>query len=147
MSDVVGEMSYNFSKIGRIGYKFSVDHNLNDLNYNEVLTELNFGKVQFNLEYLEQQNHIGLEHYASSGVSLNFNDNNKLSFSTKKNFKTNSTELYNLSYQYAIDCLTAGLAYRREFYQDADLEPKDSLMFAITFVPFSKINAPVVKNQ
>ena len=143
MSDVVGEINYNFSEIGTIGYKFSVDHNLNDLNYNEVGTELNFGKVQFNLNYLEQQNHVGLEHYASSGVSLNFNDNNKLSFSTKKNFKTDSTELYNLNYQYELDCLTAGFSYRREFYQDADLEPKDSIMFSITFVPFSKINAPV----
>ena len=146
MSDVVGEINYNFSKIGTIGYKFSIDHNLNDLNYNEVSTELNFGKVQFNLDYLEQQNHIGLEHYASSGVSLNFNDSNKLSFSTKRNFKTNSTELYNLSYQYAIDCLTAGLTYRREFYQDNDLEQKDTLMFTITFVPFTRINAPV-RNQ
>ena len=143
MSDVVGEINYNFSKIGKIGYKFSIDHNLNELNYNEVSTELNFGKVQFNLDYLEQQNHIGLEHYVSSGVSLNFNDNNKLTFSTKKNFKTESTELYNLSYQYAIDCLTAGLAYRREFYQDSDLEPKNTLMFTISFVPFSSVNTPV----
>ena len=143
MSDVVGEINYNFSKIGNIGYKFSVDHNLNELNYNEVTTELNFGKVQFNLDYLEQQNHVGLEHYASSGVSLNFNDNNKLSFSTKKNFKTDSTELYDLSYQYEIDCLTAGLNYRREFYQDSDLDPKDTLMFTITFVPFSSLYAPV----
>ena len=143
MSDVVGEINYNFSKIGKVDYKFSLDHNLNELNYNEVLTELNFGKVQFNLDYLEQQNHIGLEHYVSSGVSLNFNDNNKLTFSTKKNFKTESTELYNLSYQYAIDCLTAGLAYRREFYQDADLEPKNTLMFTITFVPFTSVNTPL----
>ena len=104
MSDVVGEINYNFSKIGNIEYKFSLDHNLNDLNYNEVSTSLNFGKVSFNLDYLEQQNHIGLEHYASSGVTLNFNDRNKLSFGTKKNFKTKSTELYNMSYQYAIDC-------------------------------------------
>ena len=143
MSDVVGEINYNFSKIGKIDYKFSIDHNLNELNYNEVSTELNFGKVQFNLDYLEQQNHIGLEHYVSPGVSLNFNDNNKLTFSTKKNFKTESTELYNLSYQYAIDCLTAGLAYRREFYQDADLEPKNTLMFTITFVPFTSVNTPL----
>ena len=141
MSDVVGEINYNFSEIGKIDYKFSVDHNLNDLNYNEILTELNFGKVQFNLDYLEEQNHRGEEHYASSGVSLNFNDNNKLSFSTKKNFKTDSTELYDLNYQYSIDCLTAGLVYRREFYQDSDLEPKNSLMFTITFVPFSSINS------
>ena len=69
--------------------------------------------------------------------------NNKLNFSTKKNFKTSSTELYDISYQYEIDCLAAGLSYRREFYQDADLEPKNSLMFTITFVPFSSLYAPV----
>ena len=144
MSDVVGEINYNFSEIGKIDYKFSLDHNLNDLNYNEISTQLNFGKVEFNLDYLEQQNHIGDEHYASSGISLNFNEHNKFTFSTKKNFKTESTELYDLSYQYAIDCLTAGLVYRREFYQDVDdLEPKNTLMFTITFVPFTSVNAPV----
>ena len=144
MSDVVGEIHYNFSKIGSIDYKFSLDHNLNDLNYNEVSTELNFGPVDFNLEYLEQQNHVGVEHYVSSGVSLNFNDKSKLSFSTKKNFKTESTELYNLSYQYAIDCLTAGLNYRREFYQDDTLEQKNTLMFTITFVPFTSVSSPAL---
>ena len=145
-SDLIGKIDYNFSKIGKIDYKFSLDENLNDLNYNEISTELNFGKVQFNLEYLEQQNHIGDEHYASSGVTLNFDDNNKIAFSTKKNFKTNSTELYNLSYQYGIDCLTAGLVYRREFYDDVDdLEPKDTIMFTITFVPFGKVNTPALQ--
>ena len=143
-SDVVGEINYNFSEIGKIGYNFSLDHNLNDLNYNEVTTELNFGAVQFNLDYLEEQNHIGDEHYASSGISLNFNENNKFSFTAKKNFKTESTELYDLSYQYAIDCLTAGVVYRREFYQDSDIEPSDSLMFRITFVPFASINTPAL---
>ena len=142
MSDVVGKIDYNFSKIGSIGYKFLLDNNLNDLNYNEVSTELNFGPVQFNLDYLEENKHVGTEHYASSGISLNFNDQNKLSFSTKKNFKTDSTELYNLSYQYAIDCLTAGLVYRREFYQDSELEPNDTLMFRITFIPFGSVYAP-----
>ena len=144
MSDVVGEINYNFSEIGKIDYKFSLDHNLNDFNYNNVSTELNFGKIQFNLGYLEQQNHIGNEHYASAGVTLNFNEHNKLSFGTKKNFKTDSTELYNLSYQYGIDCLTAGLVYRREFYQDTDdIEAKDSLMFTITFVPFAGASTPI----
>ena len=98
------------------------------------------------MDYLEQQNHIGLEHYVSSGVSLNFDDRNKLSFSTKKNFKTDSTELYNLAYQYEIDCLTAGLSYRREFYQDGDLETKNTLMFTITFVPFTSVSTPL-QNQ
>jgi len=145
-SDIVGKINYNFSEIGMIDYKFALDHNLNDLNYNDVSTILNFGKVQFNLDYLEQLNHIGEEHYASAGLSLNFDDRNKLSFKTKKNFKTDSTELYDLSYQYGIDCLTAGILYRREFYQDVDdLEPKDSLMFTITFVPFGSVKTPYIK--
>jgi LPS-assembly protein len=145
-SDVVGKIIYNFSEIGKIDYQFALDHNLNDFNYNDVSTILNFGKVEFNLDYLEQQKHIGEEHYASAGLSLNFNNNNKLSFKTKKNFKTDSTELYDLSYQYGIDCLTAGILYRREFYQDVDdLEPKDTMMFTITFVPFGSVKTPYIK--
>ena len=145
-SDIVGDFKYNFSEIGKIDYKFSLDHNLNDLNYNEITTELDFKKIQFNLSYLEQQNHIGKEHYASSGITLNVNESNKLSFSTKKNFKTESTELYNLSYQYANDCLTAGISYRREFYQDVDdTKPKNNLFFTFTFVPFATVNTPNLK--
>ena len=34
-SDLVGEFNYNFSEIGQIGYKFSLDHNYENLNYNE----------------------------------------------------------------------------------------------------------------
>ena len=142
MSDVVGEINYNFSEIGKINYKFALDHNYNDLNYNEIATKLNFGKLDFNLDYLEQQNHVGDEHYVSTGLTLNINENSKLGLSTKKNFKTESTELYDISYQYAIDCLTAGLVYRREFYQDSNLEPNDTLMFSITFIPFGAVNAP-----
>ena len=93
---------------------------------------------------MEQQKHIGEEHYASAGLTLNFNDNNRLNFSTKKNFKTDSTEFYNLSYQYSIDCLKAGLVYRREFYQDDDLEPNNSLMFTISFVPFGSAITPAI---
>ena len=143
-SDLVGEMSYNFSKIGKIDYKFSLDHNFEDLNYNEVSTSLNFGKVSFNVDYLEEQNHVGTENYVNSGISLKFNENNKLSFETKKNFKTDSTEFYDLSYQYQIDCLTAGLIYRREFYEDSDVEQNDTLFFQITFVPFGGARGPAI---
>ena len=144
MSDVVGEINYNFSKIGTIDYKFSLDHNLNTLNYNEISTSLNFGKIDFNLDYLEERNHVGTEHYVNSGITLNLNEKSKFGFSTKKNFKTDSTELYDISYQYSIDCLKAGLVYRREFYEDVDndIEPKNSLMITITFVPFGGVKTP-----
>ena len=91
---------------------------------------------------MEEQNHVGNEHYITPGVTINFSDKNKLSFSTNKNYKTDSTEFYNMAYQYNIDCLTAGLVYRREFYQDDTLEAKNSLMFTITFVPFGTVSTP-----
>ena len=144
MSDIVGEINYNFSEIGNINYKFSLDHNINTLNYNSVSTSLNFGMVGFNFDYLEERNHIGDEHYLSPGIDLNISDHNKFSFKTKKNYKTESTEFYDISYQYAIDCLTAGLVFKREFYDDtdSDLEPKDSLMFTITFIPLGGVTTP-----
>ena len=142
MSDIVGELNYNFLKIGSIDYKFSIDHNMNDLNYSEISSNFNLGKVDFNIDYLEEQNHVGKENYVNAGLSLSLNENNKLSLETKKNFKTESTEFYDISYQYTNDCLEAGLVYRREFYEDNDVEQKDSLMFQITFVPFTGVKSP-----
>ena len=44
-----------------------------------------------------------------------------------------------------IDCLTAGLYYRREFYTDSDIEERDTLMFKITFVPLTGVTTPSLK--
>ena len=43
-----------------------------------------------------------------------------------------------------MDCLKAGLVYRREFYEDTDLEQKNSFMFTITFVPFGGVRTPAI---
>ena len=47
-----------------------------------------------------------------------------------------------MSYQYELDCLKAGIAYRREFYQDSEIDPKDTMMFTLTFIPFGSANIP-----
>ena len=69
-----------------------------------------------------------------------------LSFETKRDLVTNSSEFYNLSYEYFNDCLKAGLVYRREFYNDSELEPENSLMFKITLIPFGSIDSPTFSN-
>ena len=66
-----------------------------------------------------------------------------LVFRTRKNKKTNLTEYYDLIYQYKMDCLTAGLEYRKTYYTDGTLQPKESLFFTVTIMPFeNKINLP-----
>ena len=69
------------------------------------------------------------------------------SFETKRNLITNSSEFYNLSYEYINDCLRAGLVYRREFYTDSELNQKILLMFKLHLTPFGNLNTPSFKNE
>ena len=80
--------------------------------------------------------------YIKTKIDYKSKNDNLLSFETKRNLITNSAEFYNLSYEYVNDCLRAGLVYRREFYNDSELEPENSLMFKVTLTPFGNLNTP-----
>ena len=141
-SDIVGKSKYKLNKNLNLNYNFSVDQGYKNFNYNEVGADLNFDKVKFNLSYLQEKKHIGNQELIESGIDYMLNDSAKLSFSTKRNLLTNSSEFYNLSYNYINDCLKAGLAYRREFYTDKDIDAENTLMFTISIIPFATINTP-----
>ena len=143
-SDVVGEVVYNATDNLDLSYNFSIDQNYKELNYNEIGADFTYGKTNFNINYLEEKKHIGNQEYIKSDLDLEIGQNTALSFSAKRNLQTNSAEFYNLSYDYINDCLKAGIAYRREFYTDRDIEPNNSLMFTITIVPFGKVNSPTI---
>ena len=53
------------------------------------------------------------------------------------NRKINLTEFYDLIYEYKNDCLTAGLKYKKTYYQDRDLLPTENLMFSVTIFPLT----------
>ena len=142
MSDVVGTANYSLSDNSKVYYNFSVDQNYNDFNYNEIGTTLDLNPIKFDFNYLQEQKHIGDQEYFQTKIDFFKNTDGVLSFETKRNLVTNSSEFYNLSYEYLNDCLRAGLVYRREFYTDSELEPENSLMFKITLVPFGSINSP-----
>ena len=141
LSDLVGSIEYEKKNIN-LNYNFAVDQNYNDLNYNEIGLKTNLGPVDINFDYLLEKKHIGNQDYFKTKLDFNRNNNALISFETKRNLITNSSEFYNLSYEYINDCLRAGLVYRREFYNDSELEPENSLMFKITLVPFGNINSP-----
>ena len=129
-----------------MNYNFAVDQNYNEFNYNEIGTNLNFKPVQIDFSYLQEKEHIGNQEYFKSKAEISNSKNGLFSFETKRNLITNSSEYYNLSYEYLNDCLRAGLVYRREFYNDSELEPENSLMFKITLTPFGNINTPAFNN-
>ena len=144
LSDLVGSANLKLSDKIKLNYDFSLDQNYNNLNYNEIGTTINLGPINFGFDYLEERKHIGNKNYVKSKIEYNNIENRVLSFETKRNLITDSAEFYNLSYEYLNDCLRAGLVYRREFYNDSELEPENSLMFKITLTPFGNINSPSI---
>ena len=142
LSDLVGEVNVDIAKNINLKYNFALDQNYKDLNYNDLGTEMNFGALNVDFNYLQEKNHIGNKDYFTTKLSYKNNDDGILSFETKRNLITNSSEFYNLSYEYINDCLRAGLVYRREFYNDSELEAENSLFFKITLTPFGGVDTP-----
>ncbi|OUW10871.1 MAG: hypothetical protein CBD26_04090 [Candidatus Pelagibacter sp. TMED166] len=141
-SDVIGSSELEINDNIKFNYNFALDQNYQDLNYNELGASFNLNPIKFDFNYLEEKEHIGDQEYFKGKVDLTQNKYGLFSAETKRNLITDSAEYYNLSYEYTNDCLRAGLVYRREFYNDSELEPEDSLMFKITLTPFGNINSP-----
>ena len=64
-------------------------------------------------------------------------NNNFISFKTRRNRKINLTEYYDLVYEYKNDCLTAGIKYNKTYYEDRDLKPSENIFFTISLFPLT----------
>ena len=142
LSDLVGNTNFKINNKLDFNYNFALDQNYKDLNYNEVGFNVNLKPIKFDIDYLQEKKHIGNQEYFKTSAQYSKGDNGLFAFEMKRNIITNSSEYYNLSYEYLNDCLRAGLVYRREFYNDSELESENSLMFKITLTPFGDIKSP-----
>ena len=141
-SDLVGKTKLNVSDNFDLNYNYAIDQTLNDINFSEIGMNYLNGPLQFNINYLEEKNNYGSQEYVKSELNYAIGESGKLSFSAKRDLLKSSSEFYNLSYQYINDCLRAGIAYRREFYVDKDIEAENYLMFTIDIVPFGSLSSP-----
>ena len=146
MSDIIGETSLNLNDNVKITNNFLLDQNLEKFNQNLIDLQVVYPKTSFNISFLEENQHIGNTKYIQSKAGFNFN-NGLISLEAKRNLISNSAEFYDLSYEYINDCLKAGIAFRREFYRDRDLESEDSLIFKVTFSPLGTITTPDFWNE
>ena len=146
-SDVVGNLNYTNNDNFNLNYNYVLDRKFGEMNYSEIDARYTLGNIGFNISYLEEHNideELDKKDYLKSSIEIKKGDNGLFTLSNKRNFLTNSSEYYNLSYEYINDCLRAGLVYRREFYNDSELEPENSLMFKITLSPFGSIKTPQI---
>ena len=136
-SNIYGSLSNNFSEFFNINYKFSVDNNLDSIDYNDFSAELNLNNFNTKINFVEERAEMGSTNFIDNSASVNFKEKNYLTFKTRRNRKLNLTEYYDFVYQYKNDCLTAGIKYKKTFYEDRDLKPSENLFFTISLIPLT----------
>ena len=147
-SDVVGIFNLNPSKYFDFNYEFSIDNNLDQINYNNINTNISINNLITSFEFLEENKHIGENSYLINKTTYNFNENKLIRFETSKDLKKDLTEYYKLIYEYKNDCLTASIEYDKEYYSDGDLKPKENIFLMFKIKPFGQLaNLPVSKSN
>ena len=139
-SDIIGGMKFKTNQFIDLSYNFSLDSDLDTVNYNSINTTFSVNNFVTSFEFLEKNNILGNESYFSNNTTLDIDSNNSLIFKTRENKEKDLIEYYNLIYQYKNDCLIAGVEYKKDYYKDVGVEPEEQLMFSITIMPFAKIN-------
>ena len=136
-SNLFGSMTNKFSDDIELGYNFSLDNDFNTLEYNNIYTKLSNNNIVTSFSFTEENGERGDANTFSTEVEYNIDDENFLTFQTKRNRKINFTEYYDLVYQYKNDCLTAGIKYKKTYYKNGDLRPAQNLLFTITLFPLT----------
>ena len=87
---------------------------------------------------MEERGTVGSANIIQNTTKYDFDDQNSISFNTRRNRKLNLTEYYDLVYEYKNDCLIAGVKFKKSYYEDTELRPTENLLFTISFVPLTK---------
>ena len=136
-SNIFGSLSSNYIKNFDFKYNFALDNNFDEMEYNDVSANFSLNNFVTSFNLIKEKGEMGDQNFTKNTVSYKFDDQNQISFNTRRNRKINLTEFYNLVYEYKNDCLVAGINYKKTYYEDRDLKPIEDLLFTITFFPLT----------
>ena len=134
-SDFVGNIYYKPTSNLNFDYNYSLDNSLKDSNFHLFETELKINNFITTFSFYEENDLIGDISYFSNDFKYLIDEENSLSFQTRRNKKSDLTEFYKLLYEYKNDCLTASMHYNKEYYQGNNIKPFEQLFFNITLIP------------
>ncbi len=144
-SNVFGEIMFNPNEIFTTKYISSIKNNLQDINYQNLISDFKFNNFVTTFDYLNENNTSSKNSYLSNTTKYSLNQFNSLAFSTRKNKAKDLTEYYNFMYQYKNDCLAASIEYNKDFYSDRELKPDENIFFKLTITPFAEVSSPNIK--
>ena len=144
-SNLFGSIENKFSDFLTVDYNFAIDNDLKSFEYNNFNTILTYDNFVTEFKFQETNGETGDSNYLENKTSINFDDNNSLTFSTRRNRKISLTEFYDFVYEYQNDCLTAAIKYKKTYYSDRDAIPKEDLFFTITLFPLTTLDQKIDK--
>ena len=136
-SNLFGSINNNFSDFFNINYNFAINNNYNSIEYSNLSTRFNMNNFTTEFDLLKENGEMGNSNFIENNTSYRFDDQNFITFKTRRNRKFNLTEYYDLVYEYRNDCLSAGIKYNKTYYEDRDLKPSENLFFTISLIPLT----------
>ena len=146
VSSLFGSINNELYENLKLEYDFSIDNDFSTFEYHSIGSEITVNNFITEFNYLEERAELGTSHVLSNKTEYLIDENNSISFSTRRNKKISLTEYYDFSYQYKIDCLTAAIKYNKTFYQNNDLKPSENLFFTITLIPLTTYERRLYEN-
>ena len=117
-SNLFGSVEYNISDNFNIDYNFSIDNKFQNFDNNSIGLNLSLNNFVTEFNFIEERGVIGSTNVFENITKYNFDDQNSISFKTRRNREINLTEYYYLVYEYKNDCLTAGIRFNKTYYED-----------------------------
>ena len=142
-SNLFGSISNNFSENLNLEYKFAINDDYNTFEYNDLSASLSINNFFTKFNFIEEGGDMGSSNSLENIFEYKLDNNNFISFKTRRNRKINLTEYYDLVYEYKIDCLTAGIKYNKTYYEDRDLKPSENLFFTISLYPLTSFEQKI----
>ena len=144
-SNIFGNLNLKYKNLIDFNSNYSFDHDLRESNYNYYDLKFNVNNFITEFIYLDNDISVNEQGYFDASIQYNFNNNSSLSYSKRENTKTNLIEYNNIIYEYKLDCLTAGIEYKKKYYDNQDIKPEDEIYFSLTISSFGKFSGPNVK--
>ena len=145
-SYLFGSVDYKNSDIFNLEYNFAIDDNFEKNNNHRLNFEFQINNFVTTFNFIEEGDELGTAHIVENNFKNKFDENNFLSFKTRRNKEINLTEYYDIIYEYKNDCLVAGLKFNKSYYEDNDLKPTENLMFTISIIPVTDYEQKIDQN-
>lgn len=124
-----------------LNYDYILGKDFNKILKNSISGDLGIGKNNFKVNYYEIRE-IANEHFVELGYQKEFLNNLNFETGIKRNLRYDFTETNYIGTNYNSDCLQISLKLSKQFYENAEIKPSNSLTLSFVFKPFGSSISP-----